>query len=110
MTDPSERRQMPSHDMVYPGHEEARLVPLAEYARRPVSEMRTLAMSFYAEVNRRRTVRHCSTDPLAGERKQILVRAGLAADAREAVVEHATGEELVRDRRDHGPPRAVVRR
>ncbi|WP_396216908.1 hypothetical protein [Gemmatimonas sp.] len=88
--------------MVYPGRDEARLVPLAEYARRPVSELRTLVIGCYAEMNRRRTVPHFTTDPLAGERERILVRPGLAADAREAVVEHANGEELVRDLRDHG--------
>jgi hypothetical protein len=36
------------------------------------------------------------------------VRARVAPDARESVVEHATGEELVGDLRDHGAPRAVL--
>ena len=47
---------------------------------------------------------------LAGEREQILVRAGIAADAGEVVLEHATGEEPVRHLRDDGPPRAVLAR
>ncbi len=74
MTDPSERRPTPSHDMVYPGREEARLVPLATYARRPVSEMRSLATGFYAEMNRRRTVRHFSTDPVPRELVELAIR------------------------------------
>ncbi len=45
---------------------------------------------------------------LAGEREQILVRAGIAADARESVVEHAAGEERVSDLCDHGPTGAVL--
>jgi len=44
----------------------------------------------------------------AREREQILVRARVAPNARESVVEHATGEELVGDPRDHGAPRAVL--
>jgi len=47
---------------------------------------------------------------LARERKQVLVRAGIAADAREAVLEHPTGEELVGNLPDDGPPRAVLAR
>ena len=47
---------------------------------------------------------------LAGEREQVLVRAGVAADAREPVVEDAAGEELVGDLRDDGAPRAVLAR
>jgi hypothetical protein len=38
------------------------------------------------------------------------MRARVAADAGEPVVEHAAGEERVRDLRDHGPPRAVLAR
>ena len=45
---------------------------------------------------------------LAGARQQILVRARIAADAREPVVEHAAGEELVSDLRDDGAPQAVL--
>ena len=47
---------------------------------------------------------------LAGEGQQILVRARIAADAGEAVLEDAAGEELVSDLRDDGPPRAVLAR
>ena len=46
----------------------------------------------------------------AREREQILVRAGIAADAREPVLEHAAGEELVSDLCDDGPPGAVFAR
>lgn len=46
--------------------------------------------------------------PLAGEREQVFVRAGVTPDAREAVREDAAGEELVRDLADDGAPRAVV--
>ena len=45
---------------------------------------------------------------LAGAREQILVRAGVAADARELVVEDAAREELVGDLRDDGAPQAVL--
>lgn len=44
------------------------------------------------------------------ERQQILVRAGVAADAREAVLQHPAGEELVGHLRHNGTPRAVVPR
>lgn len=44
---------------------------------------------------------------LAGEGQQILVRAGIAADAREPVVEHAAREELVGNLRHDGTPRAM---
>ena len=47
---------------------------------------------------------------LTREREQIHVRAGIVADAREPVVEHAAGEERVRDLRDHGAARAVLAR
>ena len=42
------------------------------------------------------------------EREQILVRARLAAEAREPVLEHPAGEELVSDLHDDGPPGAVL--
>ena len=45
---------------------------------------------------------------LAGEREQVLVGTGVTPDAREAVLEDAAGEELVRDLADHGAPRAVL--
>lgn len=45
---------------------------------------------------------------LAGEGQQILVRASVAPDAREPVVERAAGEELVGDLRDDRAPPAVV--
>ncbi len=38
------------------------------------------------------------------------MRARVAADAREPVVEHAAGEELVGDLCDHGAPWAVLAR
>ena len=44
----------------------------------------------------------------AGEREQVFVRACVAADAREAVLQHTAGEELVGDLRHDGPPRAVL--
>jgi hypothetical protein len=40
----------------------------------------------------------------AREPEPIFVRAGIAANAGEAVLEHAAGEELVGDPRDHGAP------
>ena len=40
---------------------------------------------------------------LAGEREQVFVGTGVTPDAREAVLEDAAGEELVRDLADHGP-------
>ena len=45
---------------------------------------------------------------LTREREQILVRTRVAADAGEAVLQHAAGEELVRDLRHDGAPRAVL--
>jgi len=45
---------------------------------------------------------------LAGERKQVLVHTRIAADAREPVLEHPVGEELVSDLCDDGPPGAVL--
>jgi hypothetical protein len=44
----------------------------------------------------------------AGEGEQVLVGTVVTPDAREAVLEDAAGEELVRDLRDHGAPRAVL--
>gem|GEM_PF-6685995 len=44
----------------------------------------------------------------AGEGQQILVRAGVAADAREAVREHAARQKLVGYLSDDGTPRAVL--
>ncbi len=43
----------------------------------------------------------------AREREQVLVRTVVTATTREPVVEHAAGEEPVRDLPDHGAPRAV---
>ncbi len=45
---------------------------------------------------------------LAREDQQILVRAGVAPDALDAVLHHATGEECVGDLRHHETPRAIV--
>ncbi len=45
---------------------------------------------------------------LAREREQVLVRAGIAAEAGEPVLEDATRQELVGDPRDDGAPRAVL--
>ena len=42
------------------------------------------------------------------EREQILVRARLAAEAREPVLEPPAGEERVSDLGDDGPPGAVL--
>ena len=47
---------------------------------------------------------------LTGEREPVFVCTVVAADAGEAVLKHAAGEELVRDLRDDGPPRAVLAR
>ncbi len=44
----------------------------------------------------------------AREREPILVRARLAVDAREPVLEHPTGEERVSDLCDEGRPGAVL--
>lgn len=41
---------------------------------------------------------------LAGESKQVLMRAVGTANARESVLQDAAGEGLVRDLRDHGAP------
>ena len=43
----------------------------------------------------------------AGERQQVLVRTGVAADAREAVLEDPAREELVGNLSDDRTPRAV---
>ena len=47
---------------------------------------------------------------LAREGEQILVRAGVAADAGEAVLEDAAGKELVGDLCDDGAPWAILAR
>ena len=47
---------------------------------------------------------------LAREREHVFVCTVVAADAREPVVEHAAGEELVSDLGDDGAPRAVLAR
>ena len=47
---------------------------------------------------------------LAGEGQQILVRTVVAADAGEAVLQHAAGEERVGHLRDDGTPGAVLAR
>src|SRR4030042_1245215 len=44
---------------------------------------------------------------LAGEGEQVLVGAGVAADAGEAVLDESAGEEPLDDRGDDGAPRAV---
>jgi len=44
----------------------------------------------------------------AREREQVFVRAGVAADAGEAVLEDATRQELVGDLRDDRAPRAIL--
>ncbi len=46
----------------------------------------------------------------AREGQQRLVRARVAANAREPVVEHAAGEERVSDLRDDGAPWAILAR
>jgi len=46
----------------------------------------------------------------AREREQVLVGTGVAADAGEAVLQHAAGKELVGDLRHDGAPRAVLAR
>jgi len=47
---------------------------------------------------------------LAGKREQVFVRAGITADAGEAVLEHAAGEELVGHVANHRTPRAELAR
>jgi hypothetical protein len=47
---------------------------------------------------------------LAGEREQILVRAGIAADAGEAVLQHAEGEERISALGDDGMLGALLAR
>ena len=42
-----------------------------------------------------------------GEQEKVLVRTGVTPDAREAVLEDAAVEELVRDLAHDGTPRAV---
>jgi hypothetical protein len=64
---------------------------------RPVGE--SLGMTTWAEV-----------PALTREREQVLVRAGIAADAGEAVLEDAAGTELVGALRDDGAPRAGLAR
>jgi hypothetical protein len=46
--------------------------------------------------------------PVRHRREQVLVRAGIAADAGEPVLEHPAGEELVSHVADHRTPRAVL--
>jgi len=46
----------------------------------------------------------------AGEREQILVRTGVAADAGEAVLQHAAGKERVSNLGDDGAPWAILAR
>ena len=47
---------------------------------------------------------------LAGECEQVLVRAGIAADAGEPVLQHPAGEKLVGHAADHRTPRAILAR
>ena len=74
------------------GREERGVLPL-----RP--DFESLGMTIGAEV-----------PALAGAREQILVRAGVAADAGEAVLQHAARKELVSDLCDDGAPWAILAR
>ncbi|MBX3147518.1 MAG: nitroreductase family protein [Gemmatimonadales bacterium] len=50
-------------------------VPLS-FVRRPIEEMRSAGESFYAELNRRRTTRHFSTEPVPRDLIETAIRAG----------------------------------
>ena len=53
-------------------------VPLAGYEEYPVEEMRRRAEAFYAEVDRRRTVREFSDRPVPREIIENALKAGFA--------------------------------
>lgn len=75
MSDPSPAdRPVPTHDAVYPGHPEPTLVPLPSYTRYAASEMQARAAAFHAELQRRRTVRHFSTEPVPRELIELAIR------------------------------------
>ena len=79
-------RDRKHHLPVWHGREQRRVEPLGQY-------LEALGVTARAEVA-----------ALAREGQQILVRANVAADAREPVVENAAGEELVSDLCDDGAP------
>ena len=58
MTNPPDYKQLTAH------LEEPKFVPLPGYVRHPETEMLARAEAFYAEMNRRRTTRHFSRDPV----------------------------------------------
>ena len=53
----------------------APFVPL-RFERRPLEETRTAARDFYGEMNRRRTTRHFSPDPVPRELVEYAIRTG----------------------------------
>jgi iodotyrosine deiodinase len=71
---PPADRTPPTRDDVYPGHPSARHIALPGYTRYPVSEMLARAEAFHAESNRRRTVRHFSTEPVPRELIELAIR------------------------------------
>jgi nitroreductase len=53
-------------------------VPLT-FTRRPVEESRRQAAAFYEEMNRRRTTRHFSSEPVPRDLIELAIRTGAAA-------------------------------
>ncbi len=74
MSTPSGQLPEPTHETVYPGREAAKLIPLSGYQRHPEAEMRSLATSFYTEMNRRRTVRRFSSEPVPRDLIELAIR------------------------------------
>ena len=61
MADPTDPNDYKSRTQHLPP---PRFVPLPDYVRRPQEQMLARAESFYTEMNRRRTTRHFSADPV----------------------------------------------
>lgn len=71
---PDREMSRPQHAEVYPGHEVGRHVPYASYRRLPPDEMRSRGVAFHEEMNRRRTIRHFSTDAVPRELVELAIR------------------------------------
>lgn len=76
MSNPVDSRPQPSFDQVYPGHAAPRHVPLTTYRRHAEAEMRARAADFHAELNRRRSVRRFSTEPVPRELIELAILSG----------------------------------
>lgn len=62
-----------SNRRLFPDLPEPELVPL-EFERRPLEEMRSRAAEWYAELDRRRTTREFSTDPVPRDLIELAIR------------------------------------